>query len=90
MTRSQPPIIATVLANIYQKGHNLQSTKTNIKIISPIKTELDIDENKYFNTIMDNVKTHEVCEKIIPFNTNRKVCIDLTGSFPQKKSVSEM
>ena len=34
--------------------------------------ELDIEEEKYFYPIMDNVKTHQICMTTTPFKTNGK------------------
>ena len=53
-------------------------------MISPVKSEWEIEEDKDFYPIMENLKTHEVCATIIPFNTNRKCLNDITGAFPQK------
>ena len=53
-------------------------------MISPVKYELEIEEDKDFYPIMENVKTHKVCTEIIPFNTKRKVFSDLKGAFLHK------
>ena len=55
-------------------------------MISPVKTELEIEEDKYLYPIMESIKTHEVFEIIIPFNTKKEVFSDLIGSFPHKSS----
>ena len=55
-------------------------------MISIVKSELDIEEDKYLYLIMESVKTHEVCATIIPSNTKKKCFNELTGSFPHKYS----
>ena len=79
-----PPSIATALGHLDQDQNNLQLTKPDFKIISPMKYELDIEEDKYFYPIMDSVKTHKVSKKIIPFNTESKCFNELIGAFPHK------
>ena len=43
-----PPRITTALGNIDQEISNLQLKKPNTKIISPVKSELEIEEDTYF------------------------------------------
>ena len=47
---------------------------------------MDIEEDKEFYPIMESVKTHKVCAKIIPFNANKKGFSDLTVAFLHKSS----
>ena len=69
-----PPRISTTLRNLDQDRKNPHSTKE-------VKSELGIEEDKYFYPDIETVNTHEVCATIIPFNINRKVFIVLTGTF---------
>ena len=50
-------------------------------MISPVKSEWEIEEDKDFYPIIENLKTHEVGATIIKFNTKRKGSSDITGAF---------
>ena len=66
-----PPSIVTALGNIYQEINNHKSTKKNIKMISPVTSELENGQDKCFYLVMENSKTHELLVKLIPFDTIR-------------------
>ena len=72
--------IATALGHLGQEQNNLQLTK-------PVKTELDIQEDKYFYPIMESVKKHKVCTTIIPFNTKRKASVTSQEPYLKNQSV---
>ena len=84
LLKHPPPSIATTLGHIYPERKNLQSTKPDIKMISPEKSELEIEEDTSFFPIMDNEKTHKVCAAITPFDTNSKGFSDLIGALIHK------
>ena len=72
-----PPIIVTALGHLDQEWNNLQSTKQ-------LKSELEIEEDKYFHPDIWTVNTHELCATIAPFNIKRKGFRYLTEVFPHK------
>ena len=46
-------------------------------MISPGKTELEIEEDRYFYARMENMKTYKLGTTIISFNTKRKDLVTL-------------
>ena len=44
-------------------------------MITPENTKFEIEEDKYFNPIMESVKTHELCVTITPFNIKKKFSV---------------
>ena len=58
----------------------LQSTKQ-------VKSEVEIEEDKYFYPVMDTVKAHKVCVTIVPFNTEKKTLLTLQEPSHTNKAV---
>ena len=69
------PSISTSQGHMNQERKNLQSTKH-------AKSEGGVEEDRYLHPDVETVKTHELCEIIIPFNHNIKGFSDITGAFP--------
>ena len=61
-----------LLQEVFIRNKRTFSWQKKIKIIFPVSLELDIEEEKYFYPIMDNVKTHQICMTTTPFKTNGK------------------
>ena len=70
-----PPSIETALGNLYQDRNNLQATKQ-------VKSELKIEEEKYFYPDIETMKTPGFFATIVLFKIKRKGSRDLTGAFP--------
>ena len=62
-----------------QEHKNLQSTKQ-------VKSELDVEEDKYFYPYIETLNTHDLFAKIIPFNIKIKGFSNLSRFFPNKSS----
>ena len=77
--KTYTPSIATALVQLDQYRKNLQST-------NQVKSEKEIEEDKYFYPDIEKIKTHELRATIIPFNINREGFSDLNGAFPHKSS----
>ena len=60
-----------------QERKNLQSTKH-------VKSEGEVEEDRYFYPDTEILKTRDICTTIIPFNLKRKVFSDITDAFPHK------
>ena len=73
-------------------SHNCNRFRTSVSraqeppVKNPVKTELEIEEDKYFYPDTETAKTHEFCTPIIVFNIKIKGFSDLTGAYPHNSS----
>ncbi len=88
ITKFLPTSEATIKGHLNQERKNQQSTKNPSSALpTTTSNENEEDEDDFFpQQDVPNVKTHDCCGIMLPFETTSTAYSDLTGRFPHQSS----